>query len=427
MNTKNQSAGAMTGNIAGASKPSTSGEGGSVARSWMVRLFEEDLPVPDEKWRRWWRFAIAIFAVNFACVVVVDALFNHNIMLGPGLVDTGKSAFEWAFTVIEPLMDQQQWWFLALLLAGGVVVLMVNAMVTYRGFSHYEKNRGEPFPLQVMSTFFLLNAVLVGMMLVMLAFCGLVAWLAGFDFSQGMTIVRGMTEFSHGVVDKVPTLVELPYPLPLIAAILATDFFFYWFHRLGHTNRLYMTPVLTHPTTQPVFAAAPLFLLFSVPFQIIVGVLAKIFGPETMIMEALLLRLMTQFYAPYSHNSAYYEWFGKSRWRMFWGHALGTGNYHYMHHSALPGHEAVNLAGTGFFVWDRVFGTYVKPTREKPPVGLTGQPDLHMNPVRLALSGIAQIVYELKHNRGMKTRCKILFGGTDWAPPVTRDYAVKGG
>ena len=186
-----------------------------------------------------------------------------------------------------------------------------------------------------------------------------------------------------------------------------------------------MTPALIHPTTQPVFTAAPLFLLFSVPFQIFTGVLAKIFGPETMIFEALLLRLVANTLGVYSHNSAYYEWFGRSQIRMFLGRLLGVGNFHYMHHSALPGHGAINISGMPYYFWDRVFGTYVEPSKEKPPIGLTGSPTLVMNPLRLALSGIAQLVFEIRHNKQFSVRLKIVCAGTDWNPPITKDYAVQ--
>ncbi len=399
----------------------------------MKRWLDAQLPSPPESWRRWVALLVAFFSVNFAFGVAFNALFNHNIMLGPGLVDSGQSNIELAIQTLTPLINEQRFFFLGIFAPGLVLCLLINALVTYRGFVDYEKHRGEPYPLRLFFTLFLLNAVNVLFLILILVICGLLSWLFVQNYDIGGDLVRTMTAFSEGIVAKVPTLIELPYPLPLLVTLLIIDLFFYWFHRLGHTQRLWwllwhrphhMSPALTHPTTQPVFVAAPLFLIFAVPFQIIVGVLAKLFGPETMILEALLLRLLTQCFAPWSHNSAFYEWFGKSRLRMFFASLTGTGNYHYMHHSALPGHEAINLAGTLFFFWDRVFGTYVPPSREKPPVGLTGSPPLHSNPVRLALSGMWQLYYELRHNRGFATRWKILFAGTDWNPPVTKDFAI---
>ena len=77
------------------------------------------------------------------------------------------------------------------------------------------------------------------------------------------------------------------------------------------------------------------------------------------------------------------------------------------------------------FIWDRVFGTFRELTEHRPDVGLEGRPHLHMNPVRLAFAGCAQLIYELKHNTSFPGRLKLLFMGTDYVPQHSRDFAVK--
>jgi hypothetical protein len=47
-----------------------------------------------------------------------------------------------------------------------------------------------------------------------------------------------------------------------------------------------------------------------------------------------------------------------------------------------------------------------------------------LNPVRLALAGLLQLGYELRHNRGIVTRLRVLFGSSNFAPAHTKDYAV---
>jgi hypothetical protein len=74
--------------------------------------------------------------------------------------------------------------------------------------------------------------------------------------------------------------------------------------------------------------------------------------------------------------------------------------------------------------WDRVFGTYAAPTAERPAVGLQGSPPLSANPLRLAFAGVLQLCYELKHNRGILTRLRILFGASSWSPERTRDFVL---
>lgn len=406
-------------------------------KKFLTQLWEGEIATPSERWRIWVTLLIAVFSVGFVLTTIVDALFNVTIMLGPGLVDSGLTPLQWAIRQLQPLFDKGDTTslvFLAFFLPLALFCLIQNALAVYRGFTLYPQTVGRAYPLREFWTFFLLNAAMVLVLVLMLLLCGVIAWLCFGDFFKGYDIVYEMTMFSNNIVDRVPTLVVLPYPLPLIVTLLLVDFFYYWFHRWGHTQRLWwllwhrphhMTTEMIIPCVQPVFAAAPLFLLIAIPYQIGLGVLAKLFGPETMVMEALAFGLIGTIIGIYSHISAYYDSFAKNKIAMAVGHFYGLGNYHYMHHSSLPGHEVINIGGTFFLFWDRVFGTYVKPPEQKPPVGLTGQPELYMNPLRLALSGMTQIGYELKHNKDWRTRLKIIFGGSEYFPPQTKDFAKK--
>jgi hypothetical protein len=55
-------------------------------------------------------------------------------------------------------------------------------------------------------------------------------------------------------------------------------------------------------------------------------------------------------------------------------------------------------------------------------VGLTGSPRLHLNPLRLGLAGLLQLGYELRRNRGLVARLRVLFGSSNFAPAQTKDY-----
>ena len=77
-----------------------------------------------------------------------------------------------------------------------------------------------------------------------------------------------------------------------------------------------------------------------------------------------------------NHDEPSYRWTMRGPIRRFWFALLGGGAWHLMHHSARPGHEAVNLSGFPFQIWDRLFGTYVAPEPDLPPIGLTGRPHL---------------------------------------------------
>ncbi len=389
-----------------------------------MQLFTWEPREPRARWEPWIRAGYAVFAVAFALTVVVDAFVHETVMLGPGLVDEagfGLTRFESQLAGVSPV-------WLAVILPFSGFVLSWNGVMLYRGFSP-----AQALPRRQILSFFLLTVCLTLPLYLSLALAGAASAATGRGFFFGFALLRHFTEWSSAQVARVPTLVNLPGPLALVASIALGDLFQYWFHRLGHTWRPFwllwhrphhMTPYLTIPTTQPVFSPFPLFFLLSVPFQLGVGVCSKLFHSEAMIAEVLLLRMLGQVVLIGSHNTALYTTFWRSRPLRLLGAFFGEGPYHYMHHSALPGHSLINLGGPLFMLWDRVFGTYVPPTETRPPIGLQGSPNLHLNPLRLGLAGLLQLGYELRHNRGIVTRLRVLFASSSYTPPHTKDYVL---
>jgi sterol desaturase/sphingolipid hydroxylase (fatty acid hydroxylase superfamily) len=389
-----------------------------------MQLFEWEPAELRARWEPWLRAGYAVFAVAFALTIVVDAFAHETVTLGLGLVDEAGSAL----TRLESQLAGLPPHWLAVMFLVSAFALTWNGIMLYRGFS-----LAEALPRRQIVSFVLLNTVLVLMLYLCLILAGAVSAALGHGFFFGFALIRHYTLWCSALVTRVPTLVHLPYPLPLLASIALVDLFHYWFHRLGHTWRPFwllwhrphhLPPFLTIPTTQPVFAAFPLFLLLSVPFQLGLGVCAKLFYSDAMIAEALLLRMLGQIVLIGSHNTALYATFWRSRPLRALSAFFGEGPYHYMHHSALPGHSLVNLGGPLFMLWDRVFGTYVSPSETRPPIGLQGSPRLHLNPLRLGLAGLLQLGYELRHNRGIVTRLRVLFGSSNFAPADTRDYVL---
>jgi hypothetical protein len=103
----------------------------------------------------------------------------------------------------------------------------------------------------------------------------------------------------------------------------------------------------------------------------------------------------------------------------------GHGAYHYLHHSSALEHQMVNLGGGIALLWDHVFGTFREPPLNAPAVGWTNNPEIYHNPLRVIFGGPARILYELRHNRGIALRLRVLFGPVDWNPPQTKDYLKK--
>lgn len=397
------------------------------------RLLNAELPEIAERWRWLVPLALVPFAVGFGLNVTVAAVFHEAIMVGPGFVDEGISAPALADATLRAIAARPGGGlFVAVFVPLLALAVVQNAWVCYRSYSLYERECGRPYPLRELVTFFGLNAALVGGMLAILAVCAGVGWASGHALADGWELLRHITIACEAALSRVPTLVELPYPLPLVATVLGVDLAAYWLHRLSHTRRLpwlllhrphHMTPHLMMPATQPVFAAAPLFLLVAAPFQLLMGASTKLFAPEPMIMEALILRVFCHTLGIYSHCEVYYAWSRRCRPVRWLSAFFGVGSYHYVHHSARPEHGMINLGNWFFMFWDRVFGTYMAPPEVKPPTGLMGQPPLHSNPLRLALAGVLQIGHELRHNPGLRWR--ILCGRSDFAPPVSRDFALR--
>ena len=89
---------------------------------------------------------------------------------------------------------------------------------------------------------------------------------------------------------------------------------------------------------------------------------------------------------------------------------VGSGHAYLEWAEVMPG-------GFSFQIWDRLFGTYVAPEAEPPPIGLTGRRRLWRNPLRIALGGWLQLAGELWYNPGVATRLEILFGSARYRPP----------
>ena len=402
----------------------------------LPRLLTTEMPDIAESWRKLVLPLLALFATGYALTVTVDAMFHHSIMIGPGFVDEGKSGYALAMATLTDIQQRypQQgqllvWGFLPLL----ALAMIQNAVVIVRGYTNFEHAIGKPYSLRELVVMFLLNGFQVMLFLLLLVTAGVLYWLAGGQFTDGWTLVYRITLWCESLLNHVPTLIELPRPLPLIAALISVDLAYYWLHRMSHSRRLpwlllhrphHMTENMIIPTVQPVFVAAPLFIVFAVPLQLLVGISTKVFNPDPMIVEALILRLFTHTLGIYSHCAAYYDQMQKSVLLRRLSAFFGVGNYHYVHHSARKEHGMINLGNNFWMLWDRVFGTYVEPPDERPPTGLTNNPPLYMNPLRLALAGMMQIAYELQCNP-LQLWPRILFGDSYYEPPVSRDFAIK--
>ena len=233
----------------------------------------------------------------------------------------------------------------------------------------------------------------------------------------------------------------MPAWLAFLVLQMVGGFFHYWFHRISHESRIlwllfhrthHMTPELIQPSTQSVFNAFPFFLFAAVPYVVIFTVIGKLITTESLLVYLIIYKLISAFSNLFSHQSALYEWAHKKWYIRALSTVTSEGVFHYLHHSAEAEHNQprgnlINVGGGLFFFWDRVFSTYRPVSPHKPRVGLQGiqEEQMSTNPIRLALAGVAQVIYELNNNRSIGTWGRIILGGSDYTPGKSRDYVLK--
>lgn len=231
----------------------------------------------------------------------------------------------------------------------------------------------------------------------------------------------------------VPTLVELPaMPWALLFGWTLYSFTSWFVHWLGHRSRFlwhvchapHHMPEFLHPLGVPLGFGFD-FLVW-LPRTLCTAILTKLFATEPLLFESGIVALLAYCLEIFNHSSAHYDTARRSPALHFLANLFGGhGAYHYLHHSSAREHQMANLGGGAFLLWDRLFGTFAEPPLERPVIGLTGNPEIYLNPLRVVFGGLARIAYEWRANSSWRTRLLILFGPIEYMPPLTRDFVKK--
>jgi len=408
-------------------------------KDWLASLWEGEIPPVPERFRGLGTAFVLLFALWFALSFLGWA--QYVAYLGPGLGD------DWSLDPLRRLWQQlgaaqqgptpAQLGLLSLLLLN----LAATAGIIIAGYLHYPAAFQRPYPLQQLLTFFGLNgmnALGIGLTLLAIALLG---GALGYDFRRALGLFGTLLDWTRGQAQRVPTLIDVPAWLAFLLIVNIGGFFHYWAHRLSHESRLFwllfhrshhMTPELIQPATQAVFFAFPLFLVAAPLYVFVFAAIARLITAdvESVVACIIVYKLVAALATTFSHQGALYHYARRNPFVRALSILVSEGPYHYLHHSADAAENGargnlVNLGGGMGFLWDRVFGTFRPLTERRPEVGLEGRPALHMNPLRLALAGVAQLLYELRHNRGLPERLRVLCLGSDYRPRFTRDYAIK--
>lgn len=176
-----------------------------------------------------------------------------------------------------------------------------------------------------------------------------------------------------------------PTIINAVLIFIATDFLFYWFHRLGHSVNFFWAAHVPHHVAESMnFAVA---LRASVTHSYIYcWPLALFFSPEQ-IIPIIALHFGLQIF---SHTEVI------KKCPAIIELIFTTPSHHRVHHGKNPQYLNKNFSAI-FIIWDRLFGTFVAET-EKATYGLKNHPGT-WDPVQINLVGWKKIFSEMNRTK----------------------------
>ena len=194
-----------------------------------------------------------------------------------------------------------------------------------------------------------------------------------------------------------------------IGLILATDFVWYWYHRLGHeVNFFWAAHIVHHHSEEFNFTAAARITTFQAIIRTGFWCILPFLGFHPKMVITMLL--VHGAYSFFTHTQV----IGRIKWLEY---VFVTPSVHGVHHASDEKYLAKNY-GDMFTFWDRMFGTFHEE-EEKPKYGLT-------HPLK-SYSFLWQHfhyyfeIYELwKRSKGFKARWDAVFGS-----PAAMDQDIR--
>jgi sterol desaturase/sphingolipid hydroxylase (fatty acid hydroxylase superfamily) len=214
------------------------------------------------------------------------------------------------------------------------------------------------------------------------------------------------------VYDRVLTqtaFTALPTSSPWVwlGALLAYDFLYYWYHRLGHRVALLWAAHAVHHQSEDYNLSTALrqtssgFLLgwiFYLPMAM-VGVPPLVFG------TVALIDLLYQFWV-HTQQVGQLGWF--DRW-------FCAPSNHRVHHAVNDRYVDKNYGGI-LIVWDRLFGTYQPELASEPCVYGTRLPLRSWNPLWANVQIYRELVLDSWRARAWADKWQVWFKPPGWRP-----------
>jgi sterol desaturase/sphingolipid hydroxylase (fatty acid hydroxylase superfamily) len=185
-----------------------------------------------------------------------------------------------------------------------------------------------------------------------------------------------------------------------VLLFLATDFLWYWYHRLGHTvNLFWATHIVHHQSDDFNFTVAARITIFQALARGVFWCVLPILGFKPEMVIVLLLIHGT--YPFFTHT----QLVGKLGWLEY---IIVTPSHHRAHHSSNPEYLDKNY-GDMLIVWDKIFGTYVEETTE-PQYGLTKSLDSYSF-LWQHFHYVLELTVAFRMAKTSREKLKVIFGG----------------
>jgi alkylglycerol monooxygenase len=209
---------------------------------------------------------------------------------------------------------------------------------------------------------------------------------------------------NYGLFEIHPTL------LMWIALILATDFVWYWYHRLGHKINLFWGFHVVHHTSEEFnYTAGTRITVFQAVIRTTFWSVLPLIGfPAPMITTMLIVHGLYPFF---THTQV----IGKLG---ILEYIMVTPSHHRVHHASNEPYLDKNF-GDMFIIWDKLFGTFAEE-KEEPVYGLTKQLDSYSF-LWQHFHFLVEIWYSAQQQKGIAAKLKVIFGSpADFDPAVRR-------
>lgn len=212
--------------------------------------------------------------------------------------------------------------------------------------------------------------------------------------------------FEHFAIWQIPT-----NWYTLVILFVATDFAYYWSHRMSHEINLFWSGHVVHHQSEDYNLSVALRQSsFQVIWTFAFYLPLAVIGFNT--IDFALMAALTTLYQFWIHT----ELIGKLG---FLEYIFVTPSHHRVHHGRNPKYIDKNHGGA-FIWWDMLFGTYQKE-EQRPTYGVT-KPVNSWNPVWANFANFQIMGHELKQIPRFTDKIKYLFYKPGWLPKELGGY-----